>query len=152
MLSIEKTLILKTASIFTETPDDILAELAQYTEEYEVEAGKTIFEKGSLGSSMYIIVSGKVRVHDGDRTINILTDRDVFGEMALLAPAPRLASVTAEEDTLLLCLAQEPFYEAVDSRTEIARGVIRLLSRHLRDRIQDVGRLDAELMALKASA
>ncbi|GAB4578915.1 MAG: hypothetical protein Fur0022_16520 [Anaerolineales bacterium] len=149
MLLIEKTLILKTASLFSDTPDDILAELAQYTEEYRVLAGQTIFEKGSPGESMFIIVSGKVRVHDGERTINTLSDREVFGEMALLDAAPRVASVTAVEDTLLLRLAQAPFYEAVDSQVEIARGVIRVLSRHLRERIQDVGRLDAELKALQ---
>lgn len=149
MLLIEKTLILKTASLFVETPDEVLAELAHYTEEVRAEAGETIFEKGNPGESMYIIVSGKVRVHDGERTINILSDREVFGEMALLDSAPRLASVTAVEDTLLLRLAQEPFYEAVDSQVEIARGVIRVLSRHLRERVQDVGRLDAELKAIK---
>ncbi len=149
MLLIEKTLILKTASLFVETPDEVLAELAHYTEEVRTEAGETIFEKGSPGESMYIIVSGKVRVHDGERTINILADREVFGEMALLDAVPRLASVTAVEDTLLLRLAQEPFYEAVDARVEIARGVIRVLSRHLRERVQDVGRLDAELKAVR---
>ena len=41
---------------------------------------------------MYIIVSGRVRVHDGERTINELGEREVFGEMALLDPAPRAAS------------------------------------------------------------
>jgi hypothetical protein len=148
MLLIEKTLILKSASLFSETPDDILAELATYTEAYRVEAGDRIFEKGSTGESMYIIVSGKVRVHDGERTLNLLSDRDVFGEMALLDPAPRVASVTAMEDTLLLRLSQDPFYEAVDSQAEIARGVIRVLSRHLRDRVQDIGQLDTEIKAL----
>ncbi|NJN43378.1 MAG: hypothetical protein HC806_00640 [Anaerolineae bacterium] len=49
MLLIEKTLILKSASIFSDTPDDILAELANYTEEYRVVTGDTIFEKGSTG-------------------------------------------------------------------------------------------------------
>ncbi|NJN43377.1 MAG: cyclic nucleotide-binding domain-containing protein [Anaerolineae bacterium] len=90
-----------------------------------------------------------MRVHDGERTLNTLSDRDVFGEMALVDPAPRVASVTAMEDTLLLRLSQDPFYEAVNSQAEIARGVIRVLSRHLRDRVQDVGRLDMDLRALQ---
>lgn len=150
MLTIEKTLILKSASIFSETPAEVLAELAQYLDEVEIETGKTIFEKGDPGNSMYIIVSGKVQVHDGERTLNELGDREVFGEMALLDPAPRMASVTALEPTLLLRLGQEPFYEVVDARTEIARGVIRVLSRYLREKVQDVGRLDEELKAMRA--
>ncbi|MBT3391155.1 MAG: cyclic nucleotide-binding domain-containing protein [Chloroflexi bacterium] len=137
MLTIEKVLILKTVSIFAETPDDLLAELAVYLEERDVAAGQVIFEKGDPGDSMYIIVAGKVRVHDGDRTLNELSDRDVFGEMALLDPAPRSASITASEDTRLLCLDHDPFYEAVDTRSEIARGVIQVLSQKMRGMIDE---------------
>jgi hypothetical protein len=137
MLAIEKVLILKTVRIFSETPDDILAELAPYLDESEVAAGQAIFEKGEPGNSMYIIVSGQVRVHDGEHTINILNDRDVFGEMALLDPAPRSASITTIKDTHLLSLGHDPFYEAVDTRSEIARGVIRVLSRRLRGMVKD---------------
>ncbi|MBC8332157.1 MAG: cyclic nucleotide-binding domain-containing protein [Anaerolineae bacterium] len=137
MLTIEKVLILKTVSIFAETPDDLLAELAAYLEERHVAAGQVIFEKGDPGDSMYIIVAGKVRVHDGGRTLNELSDRDVFGEMALLDPAPRSASITASEDTYLLCLDHDPFYEAVDTRSEIARGVIQVLSQKIRGMIEE---------------
>jgi len=137
MLTIEKVLILKTVSIFTETPDEVLAELALYLEERDVAAGQMIFNKGEPGDSMYIIVSGKVRVHDGERTLNQLKDRDVFGEMALLDPAPRAASVTALEETRLLCLDHGPFYEAVNTRSEISRGVIKVLSRNLRSMVEN---------------
>ena len=138
MLTIEKVMILKTVSIFSETPDDVLAELAVYLEEKDVADGQTIFEKGDPGDSLYVIVSGKVRVHDGERTLNELGDRDMFGEMALLDPAPRSATITAIEDTRLLCLDHEPFFEAIDTRSEIARGVIRILSQHLRRTNEDM--------------
>jgi hypothetical protein len=87
MLSqIEKLLILKTVGIFLETPDDVLADVAGLLYEIEVPAGTAIFEKGDTGTSMYIIVDGEVRVHDGIHTLNHLHARDVFGEMALLDP------------------------------------------------------------------
>ncbi len=152
MLAIEKTIILKSVNIFADTPAEVLAELAQYLDEVEVETGQTIFEKGEPGNSMYIVVSGRVRVHEGTRLINELADRDVFGEMALLDSTPRVASVTASEPTLLLRLGQEPFYEVIASRGEIARGVIRVLTRYLRARMQDVGRLDEELKRLQQAA
>jgi CRP-like cAMP-binding protein len=88
---------------------------------------------------MYLIVEGEVRVHDGDYTLNHLHSRDGFGEMALLDPEPRVASVTTVRDTRLLRLDQEPFYELMDEHNEVARGVIRVLSRHLRARVRDLG-------------
>ncbi len=139
MLSrIEKLLILKTVGIFLETPDDILADVAGLLDETEAPAGTTIFHKGETGTSMYIIVDGEVRVYDGMHTLNHLYARDVFGEMALLDPEPRSASITALADTLLLRLDQAPFYELVDEHNQIARGIIRMLTRHLRARVRDL--------------
>lgn len=144
MLStVEKVIILKGASIFAETPDAILAEVAQALEEMEVESGEMIFEKGDPGDSMYVLASGKVRVHDGAHTLNTLASGDVFGEMALLDPERRVASVTAQEDSRLLRLDQDSFYDLMSDRIEVARGIIQVLSRRLRERVQDLNELRA---------
>jgi CRP-like cAMP-binding protein len=151
MLStIEKVIILKSVNIFAETLDEILADVAQVCEEVAICAGEAVFEKGDTGDSLYIIVSGKVRVHDGEHTLNFLGERDVFGEMALLDPEPRSASVTAAEDTQLLRLGQEPFFELMEDRMEVARGIIKVLSRHLRARVQDLADLRTRQGALAA--
>jgi CRP-like cAMP-binding protein len=81
---------------------------------------------------MYIIVSGRVRIHDGERTLNYLGERQEFGEIALLDREPRSASVTTVEDTLLLRLDQEPFYDLMDEHSDFSRGVIRALIDKLR--------------------
>ena len=148
MLSrIEKVLILKTVGIFIETPDDVLAEVAALLDESEAPAGTTIIREGDTGTSMYIIVDGEVRVHDASHTLNHLHARDVFGEMALLDPEPRVASVTALADTLLLRLDQEPFYELMEEHNQVARGIIRMLTRHLRARVRDLAALRAQSAA-----
>ena len=148
MLStIEKVLILKTVDLFSGTPDEILAEVASLLEEVELLSGDTAFEKGDAGDCMYIIVSGKVKAHDGDHIFNTLQDGDVFGEMAMLDPEPRVASITAVDDTHLLRLDQEPFYELMEDRIEIARGVIHVLSGHLRNRVRDVAELKEQLQS-----
>jgi len=128
----EKVIILKTVSIFSETPDEVLTEAASFLEEVEIKAGETIFEKGDVDKCMYIIIQGQVRVHDGERTLAHLGDRDVFGEMSLLDPQPRSASVTAMADTRLFRLNQELFSEVVADRVEVVRGIIRVMARRLR--------------------
>jgi CRP-like cAMP-binding protein len=137
-------------SIFEETPDETLGEVARVLEEVEVKAGETIFEKGDLGDSLYVMASGRVRVHDRGITLNELGEGDVFGEMALLDPEARVASVTAIEDTHLLRLDREPFYELMEDRIEVARGLILVLTRRLRARLSDVNELHARLESLSA--
>jgi HEAT repeat protein len=138
---IEKVITLKTTGIFAEIPDRTLAELAGLCEEVQVSADETIFQKGEIGKSLFVIASGRVRVHDGDQTLEYLTDGQVFGEMALLDPEPRSASITATEHTQLLRLDQEPFYELLEDQSEVARGMIKMLTRRLRARMQDLNEL-----------
>jgi CRP-like cAMP-binding protein len=134
LLTIEKVLILKTVSIFAETPEEILAEVAAILEEVDVQAGETILHKDDVGRCMYVIVDGRVRIHNGDQVIAYLGARDIFGELAVLDAEPRSASVTAEVDTHLFRLDQDAFYELMADRFEVARGVIRMLCRRVRAR------------------
>jgi len=132
LLTIEKVMIMKTTDIFSETQEEVLAEVATALEEVHVKAGETIIEKDDIGRAMYIIVQGKVRVHDGKRTIAILGERDVFGELAALDPEPRMASVAAVEDTHLFQLNQDALYELMAEHIEVVRGIIRVLCQRLR--------------------
>jgi CRP-like cAMP-binding protein len=139
MLStLERVITLKAVGIFAELPDDILMEVAGLLEEIDVGAGALIFHKGEPGSSLYVIVDGEVRVFDGPNTLNHLGPRDVFGEMALIDPEPRVASVEALRDTQLLRLDKAPFDELVDDRIEITYGMIKVLANYLRNRVQDL--------------
>jgi hypothetical protein len=153
MLSnVEKVLILKSVGMFSQTPDNVLADVADLLEELDVSENETIFEKGDSGDSMYVILDGKVRVHDGERLLNYLGERDVFGEMALLDPEPRLASVTAVEATRLFRLDQAPFFELMSERPEVATGIIRVLTSHLRNRVRDIGQLNARIQELEVGS
>jgi HEAT repeat protein len=146
---IEKVLFLKTVSIFAGTPDSTLAEVAKLLEEQELAAGELLFAKGDAGRSMYIIVAGRVRVHDGDRVLNDLGESDIVGEMAVLDSAPRVASVSALEELLLLRLDQDALYELMSEHVEVARGIIQVLSGHLRARVADVAELRARVRELE---
>ena len=65
LLLVEKVLILKSVSIFKDTPEHILADLAPLMEEEEFEQNAVIFKEGEIGDSMYIIHQGEVKIHMG---------------------------------------------------------------------------------------
>jgi CRP-like cAMP-binding protein len=139
---------LKRVSLFTELPTKLLEEIVDLLEEVKVKAGQLIFEKGENGTCLYIIVEGRVRVFDGNRTINELAARDIFGEMAVLDAAPRLASVVALENTTLLRLEQATLYSLMAGRIEVIRAIVGVLSRRLRERVREVVELDTRLQTL----
>jgi len=132
MLTIEKVLILKGVHMFAGTSEEILADVAAILDEALYKAGEVVINKGDFGDSMYIIVEGKVRVYDGDRTITFLGARDIFGELALLDPEPRIASIVAVVDTHLFRLDREAFSELMAGNIEIVRGVLHVLCQRVR--------------------
>lgn len=134
--SIKKVIVLKTASIFTDTPDSVLAEVGHLTREIRIKKGVTIFEKGDPGTTMYIIVDGRVKVHIGDKTIVELGERQIIDEMAVLTMEPRSASVTAVEDTRLMALDQLSLYDIMWVQNEVVWGIINELIRRIRRQVQ----------------
>jgi len=135
MLLIEKVITLKAVEMFARTPEDVLADVATLAEEVRFKAGETIFQKGDAGESLYVIVKGEVKVHDGDLDLKHLKDKSVFGELAVLDPEPRSASITALSDSHLLRLDREAFLELMAGNMEVVRGVLAVLCDRIREKL-----------------
>lgn len=59
--------------------------------------GETIFKEGQHGSVAYIVQKGTVDLWRGDKLIAVLTENAIFGEMALIDGAPRMATAKARD-------------------------------------------------------
>jgi len=130
--TVEKVLFLKGIDLFSDLPGEELAQVALITEEEQRLAGEEIIREGEVGESIFIVVDGRVQVRKADRAVAELGEREVFGEMALLDPAPRSATVKALTDVTLLTIRREDFSDIMAERHEIARRVIQVLTRRLR--------------------
>jgi CRP/FNR family transcriptional regulator, cyclic AMP receptor protein len=138
LMTIDRLNVLRSVSIFTGAPDELLAAISAVLEEVWVKAGTRIFSKGDLGDCLYIVAEGRVRVHDGERTLSTLRCGEVFGEMAALDPEARSASITALSDTRLLRLDRGPLYQVMAQRIEVTQGIMHVLAQRLRGRLQDM--------------
>ena len=132
LLEIEKIIILKSTSIFSETPESVLSDIASILNEVSFSEGEEIFSKGDPGDCMYIIYEGQVKIHIGNYLLNTLINRDFFGDLGLLDSNPRSASATAEKDTLLLRIDQDAFYDLMSHRPEVAQGILQVLCNRIR--------------------
>ena len=103
-----------------------------FLEDVELSSGELVFSKGEQGDSMYIIVNGKVRVFDGDKTVNYLDEREIFGELALLDSEPRSASLEAVEDTSLFRVDRNTLFELMADNVGVVSGIMQVLCRRLR--------------------
>ena len=98
--------------------------------------GEVIVAEGSLGDALFLILSGQVAVHRGPQTFATLAGGEFFGEMSLVEPAPRSASVTAMSATFLFRLPHDKLRQLISEDAHAASvllvHIVKVLSERLR--------------------
>src|SRR3989441_12025309 len=99
--------------------------------------GEMIYVEGDLGSEMYVVQSGAVRIY---RTLGgvkqelaIMEKGDFFGEIAVLEGLPRTASAEALDDSELIEINSTTFDTMIRANIEIAVRMLRKLSNRLQE-------------------
>ncbi len=116
---LEKTLFFKGTEAY------LLKEIAPVMKLVAAKGDELIIKIGDEGDGMYVIHSGKVKVHFELLTVAKLGPYEVFGEMSLLDSSPRAMSVTALEDTQLFFINRTAFRSIVGET--IAKGIVNVL-------------------------
>ncbi|MBS0629343.1 MAG: cyclic nucleotide-binding domain-containing protein [Verrucomicrobia bacterium] len=138
MNTFEKLLFLKSLSLFKYVKDEVLLGLAPLLEEQVVKAGEMIIKKGELGTTMYLIVTGRVKIHDGERILKEMGDHEVFGELSALSPEIRTASATALEEALLLKITHQVLEDLMEIEPGLSKGIIHVLCQRARSIASDL--------------
>jgi CRP/FNR family cyclic AMP-dependent transcriptional regulator len=146
--SFDRLLFIRRVSIFQDLRDEFLVKLASAMDELSFPSHHTIFEQGEEGRSLYIVVSGRVRVHVGDRDLAFLEKGTFFGEMSLFDAEPRSASVTTVENCDCLTLNQLQLIDAIEETPEIAVNITRSLSRRIRELNSKINTYESQLKSL----
>jgi CRP/FNR family cyclic AMP-dependent transcriptional regulator len=129
---VDRLLFVRRVPIFKELRDDFIVRLASVMNELKYPANSSIFKHGEEGRSLYIVVSGRVKVHIADKKLAEVEPGKYFGEMSVFDTQPRSASATTMESCECLELTQEHLYDAIEETPEIAVNIIRELSRLIR--------------------
>ena len=129
---LEKTILLKTVDLFQDIPGELLSQVSQISKAKNYDNGEIIFKDGDIGDSMFIVLEGKISITKGDKEIALLDKGASLGEMALLDNENRSANAIAKEDSILLKINQDVFYELMESNADIMKQIIKLLTGRIR--------------------
>lgn len=115
------------------------AQLEQIARAGDVEsynANEAIVVEGSLGDALFLILSGQVAVHRGAQTFATLNAGDYFGEMSLVEPAPRSATVTSMQATFLFRLPHDALRALIADDAKAASVLLVQIVKTLSDRLR----------------
>jgi CRP/FNR family transcriptional regulator, cyclic AMP receptor protein len=136
---------------FTETGIKIFAAIAQ---EKAIPAGTPIFVENMVGESLFIVVSGTVRLTqkrtDGERELAVVGAGDHLGVLALLAKSVRLVSAIAATQCEVLELTQRDFARLQPQKPQACLKLALAIAADLAAKVGDARDLLRELAAKKA--
>lgn len=115
------------------------AQLAHIADAGEIESykpGEAIVAEGTLGDALFLILSGQAAVHHGGQTFATLAAGDLFGEMSLVEPVPRSASVSAMSATFVFRLPHDALRALIASDAPAASLLLVRIVRVLSDRLR----------------
>jgi len=125
------------------------AELAARASEQLFGRGEIIVRQGDAGSSMFIIVRGRVRIVEASgRELASLDAGGYFGEMSMLTGQPRSASVQAVDDCEVLELTAESLRSVALANPDVLEHISSVVAA----RRADLERQKAEVYAGRAGA
>ncbi len=140
------TVLLRNVPLFSMLSEVQLQLLTQVLSRKAYPKNSTIIAAGDPTDAMYIVVSGRLKVVMSDKEgqeviLAILDQGEFFGEMGLIAQAPRSATVTTIEPCELLTITRADFTKCLQGNFDLTMNVIRGLVKRLREADKKIGSL-----------
>lgn len=134
---------------FTDTGKRIFATIAQ---EKRVPAGAPLFAENMVGESLFLIVSGSVRItqkrpEGGEREAGQVGAGEALGELAVLASTVRLVSAVAASDALVLEISQRDFLSLAPQKPQACLKLATAVAAQVARRVGDSRDLLREALA-----
>lgn len=123
---------LASVPLFSQCTKAELKNLARRTADINAEPGQVLIQEGHGAYDFFVIVAGEAEVSRAGQVVAKLGAGDYFGELGLLDPALRDATVTARSEMELIVLAQWDFEQALEEAPGMTRRLLAGMAHRLR--------------------
>jgi CRP/FNR family transcriptional regulator, cyclic AMP receptor protein len=142
----DKNALLRAHPFFKNLDASIIDQLAPRTITAKFKKGAVIFRKGDIGTRLYAVRAGAVRIsapseQGKDAIFNLVVPGELFGEIAFLDGGQRTADAVAIDNCELVVVERRDFIHLVRDYPEVALKLIEILCARLRrtsEQIEDI--------------
>jgi signal transduction histidine kinase len=122
--------------LFADLSEEDLEQLYQMAKTVSIPAGELVFEEGSPGNALYVVLDGELEISKRqggqDVVLAVRGTGEFIGEMALLEQAPRSASVRTLRESSLLVISQVAFETLLSCSPSAHLRILRTITSRLR--------------------
>jgi CRP-like cAMP-binding protein len=135
LATIEKVFLLQSSDLFSNASAEALLRMAHIAREEEYRSGEVIHREGSVPDAFYLVVRGRVILESKslDRSEEAF-EYQTFGLIPSLDGEQHVFTATCAEDSLVLKIDSEDFFDHLTDDEEIVKAIVRYLAKLVREK------------------
>lgn len=133
---IEKVIALEAVELLKNLTPDQLSRIASIAREVKYAPGKTILDPTQSLDALYVIVDGAVEITRNGEVVLVARQYDVLGSWALFDDEPISVTAKTVEDTQLLRIGRDDFFDLLSDNMEIAASIFSTLVKRFRKLVE----------------
>jgi CRP-like cAMP-binding protein len=133
---IEKVIALEAVELLKNLTADQLARIATIAKEVRYPSGKLVLQPDKSLDALFVILDGSVEISQTDSPLTVAKQNDVLGAWALFDPDPMPITARTAEDTRLLRIGRDEFFDLLSDNMEITASIFTTLVRRFRQIVQ----------------
>lgn len=133
---VEKVIALEGVDLLKNLNPDQLARIATIATVERLPPGKLILDSSKPLDALYIVLDGAVELSQKETVIHTARQNEVLGSWALFDSEPMPVTAKTVEDTGLLRIGRDDFYDLLSDNMEIAAAIFSTLARRFRRLVQ----------------
>jgi CRP-like cAMP-binding protein len=134
---VEKVIVLEGVDLFRNLTPEQLARIAGVAREEQVAPQKIVLEASKPADALYVIIDGAVELIRNGEAIDTARRNNVLGAWALFEESdPMPVTARAVEDTRLLRIGRDDFYDLLADNSEITSALFSTLVKRFRKLVE----------------
>jgi CRP-like cAMP-binding protein len=129
---VEKVIALEGVELLQTLSPEQLSRMASIAREMVMPPGKTVLDPAQPLDALYVVLDGAVELSRNNQPLHVARQNEVLGAWALFDEEPMPVTARTLEDTKLLCIRREDFFELLSDNLEIAASIFSTLVKRFR--------------------
>jgi CRP-like cAMP-binding protein len=133
---VEKVIALEAVDLLKNLSPEQLSRIGSVAKETRMPPGKVIVSPDKPLDALYVILDGGVSISRDGIELHIAKQSEVLGAWALFDPEPMNVTAKTVEDTRLLRIGRDDFYDLLSDNSEITASIFSMLVRRFRQLVE----------------
>ncbi|HEU0140800.1 MAG TPA: cyclic nucleotide-binding domain-containing protein [Bryobacteraceae bacterium] len=133
---VEKVIALEAVDLLKNLNPDQLSRIATIAKETKYPPEKVVIEADQPLDALYVVLDGAVQINRNGESLHVARQNEVLGSWALFDPEPMHVEAKTLEDTKLLRIAREDFYDLLSDNMEITASIFSTLVKRFRQLVE----------------